>query len=145
MLRTKVGGHLFQDGSSLLLFLFHLYVSIERFSMCFASSRGRKPKKKSRTWPFVSQCFLSNIWELSGFLAVHISGATFAGSVLMPVLSLRSNFVVRYSLTSVGKCTASFRGLCRGHPVYKSLHWGERPVSFFSWRSSPTASGMLLI
>ena len=48
----------------------------------------------------------------------------------MPVRSPRSNFVVRYCLTLVGKRTASFWGLCSAHPVFKLLHGGEQPVFF---------------
>ena len=102
----SLAGHVFQHLRSLLLLLLSVNVL-----------RPRNPC----TWVLVGQSFLSNMREVSGFLPILMSTAAFSGSVFMPVLSSRSNFIVRYCLTSQVKRTASLLGLCSAQPSYRSV------------------------
>ena len=130
MSRTELGRYVLQYPIPFLLFLLCVYVLyllllVRPRLLRVAASLETKPC----TWLFVSQSFLSNIREPSGFLDVLMSAATFPGSALLPALSPSSNLVVRYCLISSVNRTAWLRGLCKALPSCKSLQ--EAEASFF--------------
>ena len=120
VLKTKLAGHIFQYLMSLLLLLLCINVLHLNF-LASLSPCSCQSQKNPCTLVLVGQSFLSNIQELSGFLATLIHVATFLGSTLMPVLSPRSNFAAQYCLTSQVKCTASLLGLCSAQLSCRSL------------------------
>ena len=144
MSRTELGRYLLQYPIPFLLFLLCVYVLyllllVRPCLLLVAASLETKPC----TCLFVSQSFLSNIHEPSGFLDVLMSAATFSGSALFPALCPRSNLVVRYCLISSVNRTAWLRGLCKAQPSCKSLQ--EAEASFLSRCSSVCATSALPI
>ena len=134
----------FSSTPCLSCFSFSAYTSSTCFSWFLCLLRvAASLETKPCTWLFVSQSFLSNIREPSGFLHVLMSAATFAGSALLPVLSPSSNLVVRYCLTSFVNRTAWLRGLCKAQPSCKSLQ--EAEASFLSRCSWVCATSALQI
>ena len=140
MSRTELlGRYVLPYPFAFLLFLLCVYVLyllllVRPCLLRVATSLETKPC----TWLFVSQSFLSNIREPSGFLDVLMSAATFPGSALLPALSPSSNLVVRYCLISSVNRTAWLRGLCKAQPSCKSLQ--EAEASFLSRCSSVCAT-----
>ena len=130
MSRTELGRYVLQYPIPFLLFLLCVYVLyllllVRPWLLRVAASLETKPC----TWLFVSQSFLSNIREPSGFLDVLMSATTFPGSALLPVLSPSSNLVVRYCLTSYVNPTAWLRGLCKAHSQVVS-HYKKQKLHF---------------
>ena len=141
MSRTELGRYVLQYPIPFLLFLLCVYVLyllllVRPSLLRVAASLETKPC----TWLFVSQSFLSNIREPSGFL-----------DVLQPLfrdplccqLSPSSNLVVRYCLISSVNRTAWLRGLCKAQPSCKSLQ--EAEASFLSRCSLVCATSALPI